>query len=247
MALTKCKECGHEISKSAASCPNCGAKIRRTSLFTKIVAVFFGLVAISMIVGHQSGDKAQTKKATKEAAQRQAEQKQLTAMTPEQRAEAEKKRQEEERARQAAEQQRLGLKWNYEESDDKMGRGKIKNATVRSLNQVDFGFPYSGSQRATLNLRIHPKYGRDVILILERGQFLCGLDGCNVQVRFGGGKPLTFSASEPADHSTTYLFIRNYNRFIANTRKVSKVYIEAQFYQEGNKVFEFDVSDLKWR
>lgn len=29
--LTKCKDCGHEVSKQAASCPNCGAPIRKQS------------------------------------------------------------------------------------------------------------------------------------------------------------------------------------------------------------------------
>jgi hypothetical protein len=159
---------------------------------------------------------------------------------------ARKKREEQERAREEAEQRRLGLKWNYEESDDKMGRGKIKTAVVRSLNKVELGFPYEGAQRGALQLRNHPRYGTDVVLIIERGQFLCGIDGCNLEVRFGDGKRLTFKASEAADHSTTVLFISDYERFLANTRKVENVYIEAQFYQEGNRVFEFDVSGLQW-
>lgn len=28
MALTKCKECGHQVSKTAKACPSCGAKIK---------------------------------------------------------------------------------------------------------------------------------------------------------------------------------------------------------------------------
>ncbi|NVJ59498.1 MAG: zinc-ribbon domain-containing protein [Gammaproteobacteria bacterium] len=28
-SLKKCKDCGHEISKSAESCPNCGRRYRR--------------------------------------------------------------------------------------------------------------------------------------------------------------------------------------------------------------------------
>ena len=246
MALTKCKECGHEISKSATACPSCGAKNRRTSLFTKIVAVFFGFVVLSIIFQNLSGKKAQTKNDAERAEQQQAQQNRLAAMTPEQRAETEKKRQEEERAREAEEQKRLGLKWNYDESEDEMGRGKVKNAMVHSRNQIEFGFPYSGPQRAVLQLRKHPKYGRDVIIYIERGQFLCGIDGCSVQVRFGSGKPLAFRASGPTDHSTTVLFISNYDKFVGNTKKVGKVYIEAEFYQEGSKVFEFDVSDLNW-
>jgi RNA polymerase subunit RPABC4/transcription elongation factor Spt4 len=29
MALTKCKECGHDVSKQAKTCPNCGAPMRK--------------------------------------------------------------------------------------------------------------------------------------------------------------------------------------------------------------------------
>ena len=31
MALKKCKECGHEVSTKAKACPNCGARIGRSS------------------------------------------------------------------------------------------------------------------------------------------------------------------------------------------------------------------------
>lgn len=57
MALIKCHECGHQISKSASQCPGCGAKIKRTSLFTKIVAIFIGLVVFSAILGQCSSEK----------------------------------------------------------------------------------------------------------------------------------------------------------------------------------------------
>lgn len=157
-----------------------------------------------------------------------------------------RQRQEQNLARREAESRRLGLTWQYRESADKMGRGKIKNATVNSLNQVEFDSPYRGPQRATLQLRNHPKYGRDVILSIERGQFLCSYDECNVQVRFGTGKPVTFSVSEPADHSTTVLFINDYARFVLKAKKANKVSVEAQFFQEGTRVFEFDIAGLKW-
>jgi zinc-ribbon domain len=243
MALTKCKECGHDISESAEFCRNCGAKVKRTS---RLVVVVLAFVALAIYLVHWAGESARTQKTSEEAVRWQAEQVQLASMTPEQRAEAEKKREEQERARREAELRRLGLKWDYQDSEDEMGRGKIKTALVNSLNQIEFDFPYKRPQRATLRLRRHPKYGRDVILQIERGQFLCGIGGCNVQVRFGSKKPVAFSASEPADHRTTALFINNHDSFVASTRKVEKVYIEAQFFREGNRVFEFDVSSLKW-
>lgn len=137
--------------------------------------------------------------------------------------------------------------WTYVQDDDPMGRGVIKQASTESLNYVSFGFPYQGPQAAKLYLRKHPQHGRDVILVIERGQFLCSsFDGCSVLVRFGEGKPQRFSATGPADHSSTQLFISGHDKFVAQAKKVSKIAIQAQFYQEGNHVFEFDVTGLKW-
>lgn len=48
MSLVKCKECGAQISKSAAACPQCGAKQRRTSVITWIVTPF----ALLWLVGY---------------------------------------------------------------------------------------------------------------------------------------------------------------------------------------------------
>ena len=50
MALTKCKECGTEISTKAEQCPKCGAKAKKkTSLFAWICAVVFGFWMIGYI------------------------------------------------------------------------------------------------------------------------------------------------------------------------------------------------------
>ncbi len=140
----------------------------------------------------------------------------------------------------------LGLRWRYSEEPDKMGRGTIKHAMVRSLNEVEFDFPYQGAQFAMLCLRMHPKLGKDVFLSIKRGQFLCDFRGCRVAVRFDNGKAQNFSAVGPADHSTTMLFLRDYDRFLAVARKSKKVYIEAQFFRQGTRVFEFDISGLNW-
>lgn len=162
------------------------------------------------------------------------------------RKEADLKIRQQQEARLEQEAAALGLRWKYDEHDEKMGRGTVKLATVRSLNEVEFGFPYRGSQRATLQLRIHPRYGKDVTIEVEKGQFLCGFRNCQVSVRFDNGKAQNFSAVEPADHSTTMLFIRGYDRFLASARKAKKVYIETLFYQQGTRVFEFDISGLTW-
>lgn len=271
MALTKCKECGHEVAKSAKTCPGCGAKQRRTSLGMK---VFLGFVAFIIIVNVISGvsDKvtaqqdaakqAELREITKQRLAR--EEARLAALTPEQRkVEEEKKaaevakqsaadaemakRREEERL--LAEQQTAraqGLIWNYQDYQDELTGKKILTAWVKSENTVTFGFPYQGEQRGRLEFRKHPKYGKDVLLQIERGQFVCGIDQCTVAVRFDDGAVQQFSAGTPDDNSTETLFIRNYSRFVSQAAKAKRVVISATVYQEGDRAFTFNVSGLDW-
>ena len=52
MALTKCKECGEQISKKAEKCPKCGIPAKKkTSLFTWLVVIFLLLWIIGSISG----------------------------------------------------------------------------------------------------------------------------------------------------------------------------------------------------
>ena len=135
-----------------------------------------------------------------------------------------------------------GEQWMYSQSEDPMAKGTTYSAAVQSTNTVDFDFPYGGSQHAELTLRTHPRFGKDVIFRIERGQLLCNsYDGCNVLIRFDDGQAQTFSASGPSDNSTETLFIRNYSRFVAGMLKAERVRISPQVYQEGSPVFEFDV------
>ncbi|MEO7033109.1 MAG: hypothetical protein ABI548_04660 [Polyangiaceae bacterium] len=59
MALTKCRECKHDISKSAKTCPNCGVSrpVGGNSWFTMAVAGVLVLVAFRMCSHALSSDK----------------------------------------------------------------------------------------------------------------------------------------------------------------------------------------------
>jgi hypothetical protein len=145
-------------------------------------------------------------------------------------------------------------RWMYSQSEDKMGRGTTRFAHVQSLNEFSFGFPYSGNQRAQLMLRISPKqagsppdYSKVVILKVEQGQFLIRRDYHDrVTVRFDDGKPQGFSFKGRDDQNMTNIFLTDYAHFVNGLRHAKKVVIEAAFYQEGRRVFDFDVSGLNW-
>lgn len=137
----------------------------------------------------------------------------------------------------------VGQQWTYSVNEEQMTGGMRKLASVSSTNTVQFGFPYTGSQNGHLTLRTDPRYGKDVIFRIEQGQILCtSYDGCTVQVRFDDEKPMNFSASAPADHSSETVFIDDYARFLAKMKKAKRVRVSLNIYQNGRPVFDFDVS-----
>lgn len=136
----------------------------------------------------------------------------------------------------------IGNQWSYFHDRDAMGKSAIYQAQISSTNSVNFAFPYDGAQHARLTLRIHPWYGNDVILSIEKGQFLCSsYDGCSVLVRFDDEKAVKYVAASAADNSTETLFIRNYARFFAGVLKAKRVRIAASVYHQGEPIFDFDV------
>lgn len=219
MALIKCEECKNEISKQAKICPHCGYKRNTNSLF-KILITACGLFVIALIILPDNSKKSSYQKYTTSIAEPNTT---ITNNNP-----------------------IIDLDWQYSNHDDKMSSKQINFATIKSKNELAFGSPYSGQQRARLQLRKHPRFGNDVILRIEKGQFICRVRGCNIKIRFDDGKTLTFEASGPNDHDSTTLFIRNYNRFTANLKKSNLLFIEAEFYREGVRIIEFDVSGLQW-
>lgn len=139
-----------------------------------------------------------------------------------------------------------GSQWRYSDDEDSMGR-KRSFASVTSTNTLSFDFPYQGSQHGTLTVRKSAHWGTNVVLHVEKGQFLCGIDECILDVRFDSGPIRQVSAGGPADHSTTVLFLHNESTLISQMRKAKIVRIEATFYQEGSKTLEFNVEGLKWK
>lgn len=147
-----------------------------------------------------------------------------------------------EERRREQENRRLAGKWRYSAVTDQMSGRPNVTASIESENTVNFGFPYDGEQRATLTLRTHPTYGRDVIFRIEQGQILCSsFDRCQLRIRFDDGAPQTWRARPPSDRSTTVVFLDSYALFLQRLRGAETVRIQPEIYQEGNPVFEFQV------
>jgi hypothetical protein len=219
MALIKCKECGAEVSSKAETCPKCGARVAEKPMGcgTLIGVAFLGVIIILIFSSIFSSPETSSRPSSDASA--------ATASV--------------------GTQSLPGSQWSYYQNSDDMGKGTVYTAYVSSTNTVNFDFPYSGEQHATLSLRTHPRWGKDLFFRIEKGQLLCNsYDGCKVLIRFDDGPALTFSAIEPEDNSSEVIFIQNYGRFVENMLKAKRVRIAVNVYQEGAPAFEFDVSDF---
>lgn len=133
--------------------------------------------------------------------------------------------------------------WEYRNGEDKMTGKKTFFANITSTNTVSFSSPYEGEQYASLTIRDDPKYGKDIIFRIEKGQILChSYNECTVLVRFDEESPSKYFANPPADNSSETIFISNYGRFAAKLTKAKLVRISPTIYQEGNPIFEFNIS-----
>lgn len=134
--------------------------------------------------------------------------------------------------------------WGWENRVDDMTGKTIRVAEAASQNEINLGWPY-GVVAGRLQVRVHPRYGKDVFVAVDKGQMLCHRsDDCPVLVRFDDRKPLRFSGTHPADHSSNIIFIEGFNRFIGELRKSKTARIEVNFYKQGARALIFDVSDF---
>jgi len=153
------------------------------------------------------------------------------------------------RAIQAAaddEDRRLANKWTYSVTEDPMTSRRTLIALIQSENTVSFDFPYQGAQHGTLMIRDHPRYGRDVIFCIERGQLLCHSSDCEVQIRFDDDDPFHWNAVGAADNSNESIFFQNEMRFVKRLRSSRVLRLQVRVYQEGNQIFVFHVGGFDY-
>lgn len=215
MAIIECKECKHQVSSTAKTCPNCGAKVANNIGCLGML----GLGVVTLFVFSLLGKPPDKVNNTPDTFQQASEEAQ-------------------------AEPAPSPNTWSYSESKDQMANGIIKSASVNSNNKINLDFPYSGGTNGYINVRKHPRWGTDVIIGISKGQLLCSYNNCTITARFDDSKSKRYSASEPSDHSSEMLFINDTKGFIANLKNAKKTYVEVSFYQNGNFSFEFNTENL---
>ena len=137
-------------------------------------------------------------------------------------------------------------KWEYSESVDEMTDKKSYLAYIVSENEVDFEFPYNGGSRLIFTLRNSPQYGKDAFIRITKGQFISGINGQNIKVRFDEDQAFNVHCNEASDYSTDILFLNNYKKIAERLKTAKTMKINVEFYNEGTRTFTFDVENLKW-
>ena len=136
-------------------------------------------------------------------------------------------------------------KWTYSEEEDKMSSKKAFFAAIEAKELLDFDFPYNGGSTATITVRNQGK-GNEVVLEVSKGQFNSSVDGATVKIRFDGMPASSYRASEASDGSSNILFIENTAKLIKKMKAAKKMLVQAEFYDSGEKVMEFNVEGFKW-
>lgn len=230
MVLLVCPECSNQVSSTAAACPKCGApppinqdKLpdtdkKKKPLFTTF-RVLLAILFWIVVVGALRSCSDDSYPTSYSQTTRNP----ITETTP-----------------------KIET-WSYSEYTDKITNKLVKVATLKSSNYHTFDFPYNGRTYATITIRSHPKYGKDIILEMDQGQFVCSVySDCSVDIRFDEGAPFNVSAGEPSDNSSNVLFLRGYEKLLRKIKASKKMYISTTVYQNGSPVYEFNTEDLKF-
>lgn len=139
-------------------------------------------------------------------------------------------------------------KWGYHTYADILSGKDYKVATLRSDNSISLSFPYQGINYGHLVVRQHPQYGFDVYFKIDKGQILCSsYSGCVHRIRFDEGEAENFTASGPADNSSTTIFSRYPKWALGKLKTANKIIVRVTMHNEGDQTLVFTVDEpLKW-
>lgn len=136
--------------------------------------------------------------------------------------------------------------WNYSEGEDKMEGTKQFFASCISINEIEFEFPYNGGSSLSIIIR-NLGNKNEALLTISKGQFMTSVvDSESFKVKFDDEKSTTFYFNSASDGSSDVVFITNSKSFLNKIKQSKKVMIEVPFFNEGSKVFEFNVEGLNW-
>jgi len=132
--------------------------------------------------------------------------------------------------------------WTYGERVQEMSGKPETWAELRSASSLNLRAPYDGPNFATLNIR--RSASRLIVWIeIEKGQFVCSVSGCQIEVRFDDKPPSRFNVQGPADYNSRILVLLDGKRFVTEASKTNAtIRVAATMHREGAPVMMFESS-----
>lgn len=208
------------VSSSAKACPNCGKPAaRKTSVLTMIVAALFAVFIANVVTSPPKSTEP-------------------TKVVPDSRLS------NLETTQVKAEDTENPSSWITSEYKDPMTDERIKSYTVKSINSVEFDFPYNvpGGSHLYLTFRKGGK-APDAYFKIEKGQILCGYSDCKFAMRVDGGKQAAWKGLASSTHNPDVMFISDFSKIEALAKNGSKIRVGLDFFKFGTQSFDFDLSE----
>lgn len=210
MALIKCKECGAQVSNKAKACPSCGAKVPKSVGVIGWLFVIFIVLPIAWQFGTGIGSSG-------DAAQSRSNSPQRATTSP------------------------TKSPWERHEYKDPMSDEVTRMLTLQSKTSTLFDFPYRVAGGSYLNLTFRKKdKDLDAFLKITKGQMQCGYRDCGFVLRVGEGKAQKWTGVRSSTNDSDLMFVRDAKQLEAIVKSGKPFRIAIEFFQAGERVFEFD-------
>lgn len=224
-----------EVSESDEQSENTGeitskpkSKLKKTLLI--IAAVFVGLIILASIGNSLDNEKQEEYPKTPVKVESKSEEKQG----------AEKVEKEVEPVK------KTKYQWQYAQDTDPMTSDERYFASIYSMTWLSFKFPYNGGSEAYLVVR-NMDGDNEVYLKVTKGQFISSYNYSEcLRMRFDSDKPIDVFYTSPSDGSHDFIFLDSADELIQRIKKAKSFIIEVAFYQEGNKILNFNSDDFVW-
>lgn len=228
--LINCKNCGSLLIKNTDACPGCGAKVKRTSVLTRIAIIFIGLIVLSAVMAVMSDDPNQDVVTNNIA--------EIDNNIVET---------DETQSNEVAEAP-IVPNWVYSESVDEMRGTTTYTAITTSRNNVHLDSPYDGGTDLSIVIRNSDELGNELLLVTNNGQLWCEYSNCSMTVKFDEGSIEEYAISRATGGSSDVMFLSNSeNDFISKLKASKQTMIEVGFFNNGNKQFTLDTEHLDWQ
>lgn len=113
-----------------------------------------------------------------------------------------------------------------------------KYACLKSANQLFFDFPYQGGSTGEICL-FKEKDHRDANFHIDKGQLMCGVEGCSERMNINGEQPFRLTGLISADGDPKYVILEPYTRLVSAAKKAKRLEFEAMYFQEGQQILIF--------